>query len=149
MVWTGISWRGKTELRFISGNMDAMGYNTMLESALQPFIEDYYPEGLIFQQDGAPAHRANTTMDYFFDIDAPLLDWAPCFQNMNIIENCWGFLTQAVYRNGRQFETENDLQEALTYEWEKLPLDYIRKLVLSMNRRVKQLWTRKGRETDY
>ncbi len=48
MVWAGISWRGKTELRFISGNMDAMGHTTMLESVLPPFIEDCYPEGLIF-----------------------------------------------------------------------------------------------------
>ncbi len=114
-----MSWSGKTELRFISGNMDVTGYNTMLESVLQPFIEDLYPEGSVFQQKGAPAHRANTTMDYFFDMDVPLLDWAPCSPDMNIIENCWGFLTQAVYRNGRQSETEDDLQEALTYEWEK------------------------------
>ncbi len=78
-------------------------------------------------------------MDYFFDMDVPILHWAPCLPDMNIIENCWAFLTQAVSRNRRQFETEDDLQEALTYEWEKLPLDYTRKLVLSISRRVKQL----------
>ncbi len=43
----------------------------------------------------------------------------------------------------------DDLREALTYEWEKLTLDYIRILISSMPSRVKQLRRLKGRESEY
>ncbi len=56
----------------MSGKMDAMAYTTMLESTLEQFIDKYYPQGLVLQQDGAPAHRANTKLDYLFDIDVPV-----------------------------------------------------------------------------
>ncbi len=52
-------------------------------------MENYH-WGLPFQQDGAPARRAKFKFDYLFDIDAPVLAWAPCSPNMNVIENCWG-----------------------------------------------------------
>ena len=34
MVWGGISYRAKTPLVFVSGNMDATAYTTMLENTL-------------------------------------------------------------------------------------------------------------------
>ncbi len=90
MVWAEISWRGKTEVRFVSGNMDATAYATMAEGTLETFIHDYCQEGLIFQQDGATAHRAKTTPDYIFDIEVPVLPWAPCPPDMKVIEKCCG-----------------------------------------------------------
>ena len=82
-------------------------------------------------------------------MDIRVLDWAPSSPDMNVIENCWGYLTRAVYKNGRQFDTLEDLREALTYEWENLSLEYIRSLIESMPRRVCQLWKRDGREIEY
>ncbi len=36
--------------------------------------------------------------------------------------NVWGELVQAVYRDGKQYETVRDLKEAITYEWENMSL---------------------------
>ncbi len=88
-------------------------------------------------------------MDYLFDIDISALPWAPCSNGMNVIENCWGHLTRVVYREGRQFHTIDDLREVLIYEWEKLLLSHIRRLIDYMPRRIKQLYKRDGRETEY
>ena len=149
MVWGGISYRAKTPLVFVSGNMDATAYTTMLENTLEPFISEHYERGLTFQQDGAPAHRANSTKEYFADIDVPLLDWPAHSPDMNVIENCWGHLSRAVYDGARQFDTLDDLREAIIYEWEKLPMTYIRTLINSVPRRVWTLWKMGGRETKY
>ena len=39
---------------------------------------------------------------------------------MNCIENAWGELRRCLYEGARQFETLEDLREALYYEWDKI-----------------------------
>ncbi len=149
MVWGGSSWRGKAQLAFVNGTMDALAYTTMSEQTLELFIDEYYPGRMTFQPDGAPVSRAKSTLEYFFELDIPVLDWASHSSDMNVFKNCWGFLSQSVYKAGRQFETVNDLREALVYEWEKLPLEYVRTQIYSMKHRVRHLWKCDGRETKY
>ena len=112
-------------------------------------IEEHYPRGAILQQDMAPAHSATYTKDYFMESGITDLPWVPRSPDMNVIENCWGAFSAAVYDGGRQFETIEDLKECLIYEWEKLSLDYIRTLMSSISRRVMELYVKRGRETKY
>ena len=65
MVWAGISWKGKTSLVVVNGNLNSEEYISMLEEHLLPFTEEKYPQGFIFQQDGAPAHTSQATRDFF------------------------------------------------------------------------------------
>ena len=67
MVWAGISWKGKTPLVVVHGNLDALSYTTMLAEHFLPFIDKIYPEGCILQQDSAHAHSAKHTRDWFMD----------------------------------------------------------------------------------
>ena len=149
MVWGRIGWRGKTPLVFVTNKVNAVEYVRVLEEVYEPFIESLYPKGAILQQDNAPAHTALYTKDYFAEAGIVDLPWAPRSPDMNIIENCWGVLSRAVYDGGRQFDTIDDLKECLIYEWEKLSLEYIRNLVESMPRRVRELYVKRGRETKY
>ena len=112
MVWAGISWRAKTLLVFVDGNMYSIAYVSMLD----PFIEENYPTGLVFQQDGAPCHTSKFTREYFMEEEIVELAWVARSPDMNPIENIWGILARAVYREGRQFDTLDDLREALQYE---------------------------------
>ena len=129
--------------------MDALAYSTMLEETLLPFAEDKDPTGMIFQQDNAPAHTANYTKMFFQDEKIELLDWTPRSPDINVIENCWGYLARSVYQGSRQFDTVDDLKEALLYEWENLPLSHIRSLIESMPRRIWELYNKRGSETEY
>lgn len=45
MVYAAISWKGKTELVFLSGNLEANSYVQMLDKHIAPFRGDYYPDG--------------------------------------------------------------------------------------------------------
>ena len=134
---------------FVESTIDAVGYVNMLQTYLEPFIDSVYPNGVTFQQDGAPSHRAQYTRDYFAIAGITDLSWPPCSPDMNIIENCWRALSLAVYEGWRQYHSIDDLKETLVYEWEKLSVDDIRKLVESMPRRVNAQLTSKGRTTKY
>ncbi len=121
----------------------------MPQTYLEPFIGSLYPKGVTFQQDGAPSHHAQYTRDYFATTGITDLPWPPCSSDMNVIENCWGTISLAVYEGGPLYYSIDDLKERLVYEWEKLSIDDIRKLVGSMFRRVNALITSKGRPTNH
>ena len=58
MVWAGLSWKGKTPLVVVNGNLDALSYTPMLAEHFLPFMDKFFPEGCILQQDNAPSHSA-------------------------------------------------------------------------------------------
>ncbi len=81
----GVSWRSKTALAFINSKVDAVRYCQMLDDVCPPYVEEYYPNGNIFQQDGAPAHTALYTKECFMEERMCVLDWPAKSPDMNII----------------------------------------------------------------
>ena len=67
----------------------------------------------------------------------------------NITENVWDILASRFYQGGPQFGTIEDLKECLLCEWEKLTIDKIRNLILSVPRRVVNVIIKCGGETNY
>ena len=149
MVWASISWEGKTDLVVLDGTLNAGAYVKMLQDHLEPFIEAHHPQGCVFQQDGAPAHSAKYTRDYFMEAEITDMKWPPHSPDLNCIENLWGELSRRLYEGGRQFSSVEDLKEALWYEWDNIELTYVRKLIKSMPCRAEQCHTRRGNLTDY
>ena len=75
-----------------------------------PLIDDHCLEVCELPQDNAPVHSAKHTRDYFMNFPFKSLD-------LNCIENCKGEISRRLYDGGRQFDTVEDLLEALHYEW--------------------------------
>ncbi|TFK58033.1 hypothetical protein BDN72DRAFT_782606 [Pluteus cervinus] len=68
---------------------------------------------------------------------------------MNIIEHVWDYLDRRLRHRERPPKTRDELWEALQEEWHKIPLKYIRKLYLSIPRRIQALVRANGRYTKY
>ena len=152
MVWAAISKKGKSELVFVEGNLNARAYTEMLANYLIPFIESKYGgenDQAIFQQDNAPAHSALHTKDWFFDNIVPVLDWPAKSPDMNVIENAWTWLVRDVYQGYRQFDYVDDLKEALIDAWDRMPQNYINNLINSMPSRCGNVIIAKGGPTKY
>lgn len=54
--------------------MNAQAFTDMLEQFYQPFWEYFYPNGTIFQQNGALAHNNNHTKDFFMEEEMLVLN---------------------------------------------------------------------------
>ena len=121
----------------------------MLQEYLEPFIDEKYPNGVTFQQDGAPAHRAKHTMDYFLTAGILDLPWPAVSPDMNCIEHLWGTLSLAVYESGRHYYCIEDLKESLRFHWDNISLEEIQALIGSMPRRIVALLNSKGKCTEY
>lgn len=88
--------------------MDTVEHKENFETTVVPFMEEYYPSGMVLQQDGCQAQQRVFMMEEIVQ-----MDWAVRSPDMSCIENCWDILSLALYDDGRQFGIV-----ALTYEWE-------------------------------
>lgn len=58
MVYAAICWKGKKHLVFVVNQRHTPIYVQMQQAHLEPFMEEHYPSGSVFQQGGAPAQAA-------------------------------------------------------------------------------------------
>ncbi|CAB4032482.1 Transposable element Tcb2 transposase [Paramuricea clavata] len=58
-VWAGISWQGATQVCIFSGCMESIGYQTILERNLLPFVRRVYPDGHRMWQDNDQNKQRN------------------------------------------------------------------------------------------
>ena len=64
MVWGAIGFNFKSKLIFIKGTLGAKEYQEMLEkNKVFDSIRSVFKDPFIFQQDGAPCHAAQATME--------------------------------------------------------------------------------------
>ena len=149
MVWGAFSYRGKTELVFVDGNMDSSKYCSILDTNLIPFIGDVHPRGAVFQQDNASCHTSEYTKEWFQDMEVSVMDWPSRSPDLNPIENLWSVIGKEVYKQGRQFDTLDDLKEALQIAWENINGMVCKNLVNSMSDRLLAVIDSKGGPTSY
>lgn len=148
MVWAAFAMNGKTPLMKITTRMNSDKYTELMEEALLPFIDGYMDENCIYQQDNAAIHVSRESKAWFAANDIELLDWPPCSPDLNPIENLWGILARAVYKDGRQFENLRQLEECVKTAWRQIPQQTIDALINSMPGRVFEVIRRNGMQLD-
>lgn len=121
MIWAGIIGGELVgPIRVPEGvKITSAAYCQLLESALLPWLDDVPFSKrckLIFQHDNAPSHSAKPTQAFLSSIGIEgdrLMDWPACSPDLNPIENFWGIIKQAIYPNGKQYSSKDDLWNAI------------------------------------
>ena len=147
MVWAAFGYNGKTNIVFLEGRSKAVDYQNILKMHLLPFGEQIGGPFLIFQQDLAAIHNAKSTHEWFLVNGVNVMEWAAKSPDMNPMENLWGILVRSVYASGRQFDTKEELKEAIINSWEEITEETLRNLVRSRHRRVLTFIKAKGHFT--
>lgn len=149
MIWGGFSAKGKTQLAFLEGNQNSDRYCNTIRDYLLPFARAVHENDYIFQQDNASIHASRLTRETLTELGVTTMDWPSKSPDLNPIENVWGVLARAVYANGRQYDNREELKASILAEWERLPMNYLLKLIQSMNRRCAAVLTLNGAKTKY
>jgi len=80
-------------LAFVKGNLNAPGYQDILDRNLWSVGAKYFPSNdFIFQDNNAPFHRARSTVEYKLRNKIKSLSWPAQSPDINIIENIWLWL---------------------------------------------------------
>ncbi|RWS08443.1 hypothetical protein B4U79_02733 [Dinothrombium tinctorium] len=130
MIWAALSATEKPEIVFLNGRQKATDYVEMLRNHL-PVGTILGDSNWIFQQDNASIHRTSITND------------------LNPIENMWGILSRGVHAEGWQFNTVQQLKDAIFQEGDKIPEEIMKKLIDSTPNREFEVISKNGGSTKY
>ena len=151
MISGGISYYGLSKLIFIDGTMNNFAYAQTILFFKEDIarINEKNRVNLIFEQDGAPAHKSKSNK-YLLNKIFGESGW---FQNppnspdlAYPIEDLWAILKPRVKR--RNPKSIEQLKEFLLEEWNSVPLNLIQNLCKGFIDRVKKVIELQGRKLE-
>ena len=112
MICGGISYNGKTDLRTVRGNLNAVRY---CADIITPVIVPYIANGNadVLQQDNARCHTAGHTQNVLAASHINTLDWPAKSPDLSPIEHLWDYLGRTV-RGRNDVNNVNDLERLCT-----------------------------------
>ena len=102
---------------------------------------------MIFMQDGARAHTAAATSEWLWESEIQLLGkevWPPNSPDLNPIENVWAILEDLMISDKGEPRTLAQLEKSLVESWNKIKLETLENLYLSMPSRILDVIRCKG-----
>lgn len=135
----------------IEGKHNGTSYLNILQSVK---IENIacLAEKKVFMQDNAPIHKTTAVMEYL-NKNVQVLPWPAYSPDLNPIEHVWVQMQRKVYqflRLGVRLRNRNDLLNlAKRSFYEVCSKEYLKKLYLSMPKRIAQVIQEKGKRTRY
>lgn len=126
-----------------------MVYSELLAEYLKPIYQAHPHKTFVFQDDGAPCHRAAYTTHWKEFEGISSLPWVGQSADMNPIEHCWSYMKKKLELLENFPKNKLELKQAATDIWENMPVSYINKLIFSMPRRVHELYKNQGQSTHY
>lgn len=122
MVSVGVSKLGRTDLIFVQPGVKINGAyyrDVLLMQELLPVIRNISGDFFVFQQDGAPAHRARQTVGLLQQETPAFISpdlWPPNSPDLNPVDyKVWGEMQQRVYQT--KVCNVNELKERLIAVW--------------------------------
>ena len=89
--WGGITSRSALKIKIFEGNLESTKYcKTMKKKQME--LEELYPEGYIWQQDGSGVHRSDISKDFVNENFPMIMKFPPYSPDLSLIENIWGWL---------------------------------------------------------
>ncbi|CAD6199631.1 unnamed protein product [Caenorhabditis auriculariae] len=142
MVFSGITADGKTPLIFV----DPGGKLGVL-----PWANSHYGNRpWTFQQNGAPAHRAKGTQEWYranFPEFISAADWPASSPDLNPMDYAvWIYLTEKV--SSKNYPSIKALKTALIKKWDEIDDDYLRAVIDAYPKRLKAAIKAKGRRFE-
>jgi hypothetical protein len=73
---------------------------------------------MLFEQDGAPAHRANSTIQFIRQKINLVDDWPANSPDLSVLENVWGMMKNKI--GARSPKSIDELKKCLCEQWDAL-----------------------------
>jgi len=96
-----------------------------------------------FQQDGAPSHKDKDSVKFIRkNLTKNILPHPAQSPDLNPIELIWAKMKKEVEMQCPQ--TKNDLLEAITNSWKNINLRFIRKCIMGIKKKMKEIVKNEG-----
>lgn len=149
MTWGAISAKKGLVIVRIDEKIDSSTYCDMLESCFLNNAQVDLPVDFIFQQDNAPPHSSHQTREFLESRKIEVLQWPPQSPDLSPIENLWGILSEKVYKEGKVYNTKDDLWAAVQTAWDEVPVEIFKNLYKSIPNRLIKVLESGGKRIQY
>ncbi len=139
LVWGAISYEGVGPLVLVEETLDSEVYINILREKLKNYFSGLWSDHMVFQHNGAPAHRHSNTQQCLKKKKVNVINWPPQSPDLNIIEDCWNKIKYEL--RGIAFEVEN--------QWYQISKEFIQSLYSSLPRRIEAVGDAQGGFTKY
>jgi hypothetical protein len=139
MVWAAISRNYKSPPMRVDGNTNQEKYCEILElsGVFRDMDERHGHGGWVFQDDGAPSHRAKATRQYLsnhYRVLTKELQWPPRSPDLNVIENAWGIMKSRMEVHPGM--SPDELFNAAERAWQTITIEEVNRMVNAFDPRV-------------
>ena len=145
--WTGIHHRA--QYRPSIKGIDFPTLHRRNPSGSRSAFSGYIGENFIFIQDNARPHTAAIIRQYLKEIEVPVMAWPARSPDLNPIEHLWDELKKRVRSRNTVPRSLGEIKTAINEEWDRIPQDFIKKLISSMKRRMQAVIQARGGNTSY
>lgn len=153
MVSVGVSALGRTNIHFIEPGVKINGQyyrDVVLMQGLLPDIREL-SEYFIFQQDGAPAHRARETVELLQAATPGFISpalWPPNSPDLNPVDyKIWGFMQDKVY--SVKIRDVNHLRQRIKDAWNEMDQRVIDESVKQWRARLRACVRERGAQFEH
>jgi transposase len=147
MAWGGISLKGKTSLFCFTDIMNGPYYVNILQTQLLPSAQSLYGRNWRLQQDNDPKHTSRVAKDFIAENKINTIDWPSNSPDLNPIENIWYIMKNNVEK--RMPRNVAELKRFMVEEWEKIPQETVKNIIMSMKRRCELVLEKNGDRISY
>jgi hypothetical protein len=147
---------GTTGMKFPTKGVGASLYIPLLEEKLIPATRALMRSSpsvqrgrcWVWQQDGAPAHRAKATQAWLAQQNGfSVMKWPPNSPDLSWIENLWGVVAKQL--SHRSDLTALNFRHAVAQEWDRIPHATYMAIYNSIKRRLEECIRNNGGHTKY
>jgi transposase len=147
MIWGGIARDFKSQLVIIphgeSVNGEKYIQEIMINSGVIEAMNRRHGEfNWLLQQDNAPCHKSQLTMNFLREKVILLDEWPPHSPDLNVIEMVWAWMKKKIWEAAPK--NESQLRQILKTVWEEMTLTHVNALVDSMHRRIVAVYNANG-----
>ena len=139
MIYGAIGYNYKSKLVISNGNIDSDMYQ---KNIIESGMLNKNPDDYIFMQDGAPAHKSKSSLNWLRQKMNLLAIWPANSPDLNPIEHLWGYMKREV----RKLNPKNkqELINIIIQIWNNIPMEIINHLVDSFEERLKMVCNLNG-----
>ena len=103
----------------------------------------------IIMDDNTRPHRGRVVIAHLRNNAIETLPWPARSYDLNPIEHLWDYLGRQIQSRDPPLRNLQELEQALHEEWQRIPMERIRRLVASMRRRLAYVICARGGYSRY
>ena len=104
---------------------------------------------ILFQHDNDPKHTSRGVKKYLSNQSYNVLEWPAQSPDLSPLENLWKQVKDQIGARPQKSTSLSDLFAVVKEEWNKIPLEYIQHIVISIINRPKAVLEANGFSTKY